>query len=310
MPETAFISHPTCSLHEMGTHHPESSERLSAIQDGLIELRIADRLLYQEAVAIDLDLLATVHSRQHINWLLHHQAATQNDYFSIDGDTAMNAHSLSAARFAAGAGIVAIDGLYNQTIDNAFCAVRPPGHHAEKNRAMGFCFFNNIAIAANYAKYQYTVKRIAIVDFDVHHGNGTEDIVSGNNNILYCSSYQYPLFPYPDARLAKDNCLHAPMPSGTSSQAFRDCYTHRILPAVDRFRPELILISAGFDGHRDDPLADWLLVEADYAWVTKAIVQLAEQHCQGRIVSFLEGGYDLPALGRSAAIHIKCLAHL
>jgi len=293
----------------MGAHHPECPSRLSVIQDCLIEQRLADFLIFKEAGKISPDLLAAVHSQRHIDRILRHGRGV-NDYFFIDGDTAMNAHSATAALHAAGAGVAAIDAVFNQTARNAFCAVRPPGHHAEKERAMGFCLFNNLVAAAFHAKRRYNTGRIAIVDFDVHHGNGTEDIVAGDDALLYCSSYQYPLFPYADARLAKRNCLHAPMPAGTTSADFRQCYTDRILPAVDRFRPELLLVSAGFDGHRDDPLADWQLLESDFAWVTDALVELADRHCGGRVVSFLEGGYDLPALGRSATSHIRCLAGL
>lgn len=306
MAKTAFITHPSCQLHEMGEHHFEVPGRLSVIEDALIAQRLADFLVYRDAPAIDFPLIASVHSQQHIDWLVKHAEKTQ-DYFAIDDDTVINPHTLTAARHAAGAGIIAIDGIFNQSFDNAFCAVRPPGHHAEHDRSMGFCIFNNIAIAAHYAMQRFNVERIAIVDFDVHHGNGTEDIFGSNNNILFCSSYQDRLYPEKIDPHAHENCLHSPLPPGTTSRVFRDCYESTIFPAIDAFKPDLILISAGFDGHKDDPLADWMLVDADYGWVTRRLKAMAEQHCEGRILSFMEGGYNLSALSICVVAHLKAL---
>lgn len=306
---TAFISHPSFFEHEMGEGHPECPQRLTAIQDTLVEQQIFDFLLQLDAEKADAELLKQVHSPEYIDWILQN-GKVKDGYFDIDDETSMNPHTLTAALHAAGSGITAVDGIFNGRFNNAFCAVRPPGHHAEKKQAMGFSFFDNVVVAARYAKKQYKLKRIAIIDFDVHHGNGTEDIITGDKSILYCSSYQHPFFPHTVVDQKKANCVHCPLPAGTNSDDFRSTYSEKIFPAVRKFKPELILISAGFDGHVCDPMANWLLNEADYAWVTEGIMTLAEECCKGRIVSFLEGGYDIPALGRSVAGHVRLLANL
>ncbi|VUD41594.1 Histone deacetylase-like amidohydrolase [Thalassocella blandensis] len=306
---TAYISHHSFFDHEMGEGHPECPQRLTAIQDTLVEQQIFDFLLQLDPVKADVSLLKQVHTPEYIDWLFKH-GQISDGYFHVDDETTMNAHTLTAAQFAAGAGVVAIDGLFSGRFKNAFCAVRPPGHHAEKNESMGFSFFNNVVVAATYAQQKYQLKRIAIIDFDVHHGNGTEDIIGDDSGILYCSSYQHPLFPHTVVDHKKTNCVHCPLSAGTRSEGFRKAYEDTIFPAVDSFKPEIILVSAGFDGHIQDPMANWLLTEADYNWVTEEIIRLADTHCDGKIVSFLEGGYDLPALGRSVCGHVRLLANL
>ncbi|GAA6185735.1 histone deacetylase family protein [Aliiglaciecola sp. NS0011-25] len=306
MSSTAFITHPNCLLHEMGDEHPESPARLHAIQDGLIQFGLADFILNIPSQKVSKDLLKQTHTPRHVEQI-EQFSPPKGQYFPVDDETKMNHASFEAALFSAGAGIVAIDGLFNQKFKNAFCAVRPPGHHAEKDQAMGFCLFNNIAVAATYAKEQYNLTRIAILDFDVHHGNGTEDILKNDPAILFLSSYQYPFYPYTIPKKAAENCLHYPLPAGTDSQTFRQCYAERVLPELQKFAPELILISAGFDGHHTDPLADWDLLDSDYSWLTQQIMDIADTCCDGKIVSFLEGGYSLSALRTGAIAHIKTL---
>lgn len=309
MTSTAFISHPSCLRHEMGDNHPERPERIHAIQDGLIQRGLADFMQKIPSQKAPINLLNQVHTQQYVS-LIEKHSSSADPYHAIDEDTQMNNHSFEASLYAAGAGLVALDGIFDKTFQNAFCAIRPPGHHAEKNRAMGFCLFNNIAVAATYAKQKYKLTRIAIVDFDVHHGNGTEDIVANDPMIVFCSSYQYPLYPFAIPEKAAPNCLHFPMPAGTSSSDFRACYTDRVLPVLHEFKPELLLISAGFDGHRTEQLAQWNLVDSDYAWLTKELMHIAEQYCDGKIVSFLEGGYSLPALSSCTAAHLRELMRL
>jgi acetoin utilization deacetylase AcuC-like enzyme len=306
MPSTAFISHPICMLHDMGKHHPESAERIHAIQCSLIQNGVADVIQKIPSQKVLRKILEHTHSPKHVNSIEQH-SPPENHHYAIDQDTHMNSHSFEASLYAAGSGIVALDGIFDKKFQNAFCATRPPGHHAEKNRAMGFCLFNNIAVATTYAKLKYHLTRIAIVDFDVHHGNGTEDIFADDPTILFCSSYQYPLYPFSIPEKASQNCLHFPLPAGTSSAEFRQCYAERLFPMLHEFKPQLILISAGFDGHSSDPLADWNLVDSDYGWVTKELMAIAKQYCDGKIVSFLEGGYDLSALSSGVTAHIKGL---
>jgi acetoin utilization deacetylase AcuC-like enzyme len=306
MPSTAFISHPICMLHDMGKHHPESAERIHAIQCSLIQNGVADVIQKIPSQKVLRKILEHTHSPKHVNSIEQH-SPPENHHYAIDQDTHMNSHSFEASLYAAGSGIVALDGIFDKKFQNAFCATRPPGHHAEKNRAMGFCLFNNIAVATTYAKLKYHLTRIAIVDFDVHHGNGTEDIFADDPTILFCSSYQYPLYPFSIPEKASQNCLHFPLPAGTNSAEFRQCYAERLFPMLHEFKPQLILISAGFDGHSSDPLADWNLVDSDYGWVTKELMAIAKQYCDGKIVSFLEGGYDLSALSSGVTAHIKGL---
>ena len=228
----------------------------------------------------------------------------------LDPDTAMNVHSLNASLRAAGAGVLAVDEVIGGRASNAFCLTRPPGHHAERIRPMGFCFFGNIVIAARHAMRTHGLERVAIVDFDVHHGNGTEDIVDGDPGILFCSSFQHPFYPGDYRPNVDGQRVNVPLPGGTGSADFRAAIEESWLPALDAFRPEMLFVSAGFDAHLEDPLAGLALQDADYVWITRKLMEVADRHAGGRLVSMLEGGYALPALGRAAAAHVRGLMGL
>ena len=300
----AVLSHPDCALHEMGAGHPESPLRLAAIQDQLIASGLDDLLAHHEAPLAPRPALERVHAPAYVAHLF--AEAPSHGYRYIDPDTAMNPHTLNAALRAAGAGIDAVDRVMAGEIAAAFCNVRPPGHHAERERAMGFCFFNNVAVAAAHALEHHHLARVAIVDFDVHHGNGTEDIFQDDTRVLLCSSFQHPFYPYGNAE-SRDHIVKMPLRSGSGSAEFRAAMREHALPALEAFAPQFVFFSAGFDAHVDDPLASLGLKEADYAWITEEVKAIAERHARGRIVSVLEGGYDLSALGRSAAAHIKAM---
>ncbi len=303
---TAFITHPDCLKHDMGAHHPESPARLYEIEDRLIATGLESVLVRHEApLASDAQLLR-VHPADYIARI--RDAAPASGTVHLDPDTAMNPYTLGAALRAAGAGVLGVELVMADEAPNAFCAVRPPGHHACRAAAMGFCIFNNVAVAAMHAIEAFGVKRVAIVDFDVHHGNGTEDIFAGDPRVLMVSTFQHPFYPYSGDRPAADNMLNVPLASGAGSRQFREAVESRWLPALDRFRPQLIVCSAGFDAHIEDDMAMLRLVDEDYAWVTRELRQTAERHCRGRIVSMLEGGYALSALGRSVARHLRVLA--
>ncbi|NYT61388.1 histone deacetylase family protein [Alcaligenaceae bacterium] len=306
--ETLYITHPACRLHEMGDWHPECPQRLDAINDQLLASGVMPFLAQEQAPsATEADILR-VHTPEYLAYLRDNSPAT--GYFAIDPDTLMNPHTLEAAWVAAGAGIAAVDAIMAKKARTAFNSVRPPGHHARPGQAMGFCFFNNLAVAAAYAIEKYGLKRVAIIDFDVHHGNGTEEMFSGDPRILMCSFFQYPLFPdiYHDS--PAENMVNIPVDAHTPGDALRQLVTDIWMPRLEAFKPEFIFISAGFDAHREDDMGQLDMVEADYAWITKQLMRLAESTAQGRVVSFLEGGYNLSALGRSAVAHIKALATL
>ncbi len=296
----------------MGDWHPECPARLQAIDDQLIASGLANLLDYREAPVAPVEALARVHTDAAIAMVRDHLPAA-GEYHPLDADTLLNPHSWQAALRAAGAAIAATDAVISGDIDNAFCAIRPPGHHATPSLPMGFCLFNNVAIAAAHALHVHGLQRVAIVDFDVHHGNGTEDACSGDPRILMVSFFQHPLYPYSGvhpAGTAPDNLVNIPVPAYTRGDAVRELVKQHWLPALDAHRPELILISAGFDAHREDDIAAMGLVEADYAWITRQLVDVAQRHANGRIVSCLEGGYALSALGRSVVAHLKALAGL
>ncbi|MFA5521653.1 MAG: histone deacetylase family protein [Castellaniella sp.] len=298
-----YITHPDCHLHDMGEWHPESPQRLDAVQDQLIMSGVLDTLESCTARAAgDADLLR-VHTPGHLQFLKDHSPARGR--YAVDPDTAMNPHTLAAARVAAGAGLCAVDALMARTHSTAFCAVRPPGHHASPGRAGGFCFFNNIAVAAAYALEVHGLERVAIIDFDVHHGNGTEDAFAGDGRVLMCSFYQYPLYPGTRHDPAADNMINIPVPAGTGGAELRRIVNHEWMPRLDTFAPQMLFISAGFDAHREEELAEMTMVENDYAWITRRLVDLAARTAEGRIVSMLEGGYSLSALGRSVVAHLK-----
>jgi acetoin utilization deacetylase AcuC-like enzyme len=303
---TAFITHPSCLLHEMGPYHPECPERLTAISDRMIASGIDAFLVHHTAPAVTRDQLGRVHSAGYIDTI--DAASPDAGLHFIDPDTALNPHSLTAARHAAGAVVMAVDLVLRGSARTAFCAVRPPGHHAERRRAMGFCLFNSIAVGAAHALEAHGLERVAIVDFDVHHGNGTEDIFSGDARVLMVSTFQHPLYPYCGTDSPAPNMVNVPLAEGAGSDEFRAAVKEHWLPALEAHRPQLILVSAGFDAHREDPLAGLKLTEADYAWVTRQLVDVATRHADGRIVSSLEGGYSLSALGRSVTEHVRELA--
>ena len=302
---TAFITHADCMKHDMGTYHPECPTRLSAIDDQLISSGIAPYLDRHDApVAGDVHL-ARVHPRNYINAIK--AAAPDDGIVHLDPDTAMSRGTLPAALRAAGAGVLAVDLVMEGKYDNAFCSVRPPGHHATRNRAMGFCFFNNIAVAAKHALEAHGLERVAIVDWDVHHGNGTEEIFAGDDRVLMASTFQHPFYPYSGADDPAHNMVNVPMPAGAGSQQFREVVEQIWLPALEKFQPQMIFISAGFDAHIEDDMAMMRLVDQDYGWTTQKLVEIAERHGKGRVVSMLEGGYALSALARSVVQHLRAL---
>lgn len=292
-------------MHEMGLHHPESPARLSAIQDQLISCGMDFVLQHHDAPMASREQLCRVHDLGYVDHIF--QKAPEEGRVWLDPDTTMNPHSLSAALHAAGAVVLGVDLVMSGQNKAAFCSVRPPGHHAERKRAMGFCIFNNLAVGAAHALQTYHLKRVAIVDFDVHHGNGTEDIFREVPEILICSTFQHPFFPDTGANTVSDNIVNVPLSAGTDGQAFRAAVESHWLPKLESFKPELILISAGFDAHIEDDMADLCLIEKDYAWVTHEVKKIADKYANGRIVSTLEGGYALHALGRSVAAHLDAL---
>lgn len=289
--------------------HPEAPARLDEINDRLLASGVSPCLRHLDAPnASDADVLR-VHTPEYLAYLKEH--VPPEGYFNIDNEeTSMNPHTLRAAYSAAGAGLLAVDEIMAGNALNAFCAVRPPGHHAERGRAMGFCFFNNLAIAASYAIEKYHLKKIAVIDFDVHHGNGTEDIFKNDPHVIMCSFFQYPLYPNCGLTEVAPNMFNTPVPAFTKNEVVKDIVLNKWLPVLDDFQPELLLISAGFDAHREDEMGQMDLVEKDYEWITKQLMDVANRHAQGRIISFLEGGYSLSALGRSVTAHIKALASL
>ncbi len=290
----------------MGPYHPECPERLTAINDRMIASGIDAYLAHYTAPAATRDQLARVHSTSYIDSI--EGAVPESGLHFIDPDTALNPHSLTAARHAAGAVVLAVDLVMRGECSTAFCAVRPPGHHAERRRAMGFCLFNSVAVGAAHALDAHGLERVAIIDFDVHHGNGTEDIFSDDERVLMVSTFQHPLYPYCGTDLPAANMVNVPLAEGSGGDAFRTAVLERWLPALEAHRPQMILISAGFDAHREDPLAGLRFTEADFAWVTRELVAVAARHAEGRIVSTLEGGYALSALGRSATEHVRELS--
>ncbi|MBM3391048.1 MAG: histone deacetylase family protein [Betaproteobacteria bacterium] len=292
----------------MGTHHPECPERLSAISDRLIAAGLDMYLSFHDAPLATIEQLGRVHPEDYIRNIADN--APESGIVHLDPDTAMSPGTWQAALRSAGAGVLATDLVMSGKAENAFCSVRPPGHHAERARAMGFCFFNNIAIAATHALEVHGLKRVAVIDFDVHHGNGTEDIFSGDARVLMASTFQHPFYPYSGTESPASNMVNVPVPAGTRSDGFREVVADVWMPALRRFAPEAIFISAGFDAHYEDDMASLGLVESDYAWVTQQLKSIAGESAQRRIVSMLEGGYALSALARSVTAHIKVLADL
>jgi acetoin utilization deacetylase AcuC-like enzyme len=305
---TAYITHSSCGKHNMGADHPECPERLHAINDQLIASGVLDHLIHYDAEPASKEQLTQVHTNQYVEWVF--QQAPDEGLIHLDGDTAMNKYTLNAALHAAGASVQAVDLVMAGEVENAFCCVRPPGHHAGRSGASGFCIFNNVAVAAAHAIKHHRLQRVAILDFDVHHGDGTEDIFHDNPQVMLCSTFRHPFYPYTGAESGNDHIINVPLAAGTRGAEFREAITQHWLPALDRFQPEFLLISAGFDAHYEDDMGGLALKEADYLWVTETLKQVAKKHAQGRIVSTLEGGYALHALGRCVMTHIKSLSEL
>jgi len=303
---TFLYTHPACLDHDPGRHHPESPARLRAVLAALDDPEFA-RLERSEAPEAAREDLLRVHPRRHVDGILG--TVPQTGHIAIDADTVLSPASGEAALRAAGAVVAAVDAVVAKEADNAFCAVRPPGHHAEPQRAMGFCLFNNAAIGALRAREVHGLARVAVVDFDVHHGNGTQAAFEADGTLFYASTHQFPLYPGTGAasETGVGNVVNVPLRPMAGSSQFRLGVTQRILPALDAFRPELVIVSAGFDAHRSDPLAQLMLEEADYTWVTEKLLEIADRHAAGRLVATLEGGYDLSALAASAAAHIRVL---
>jgi acetoin utilization deacetylase AcuC-like enzyme len=303
---TLLLSHPDCLAHAPPQGHPERPDRLRIIERVLAGPHFDD-LVREEAPLATAEAIERAHQQDYFHMV--EQSSPETGFEQLDPDTWMSPGSLAAGLRAAGAGVRAVDAVMRREVHNAFCAVRPPGHHAETQRAMGFCLFNNVAVAAHHARAVYDAERIAVVDFDVHHGNGTQEIFWSDSDLFYASTHQMPLFPGTGARTETGvgNIVNAPLRAGNGSAEFRDAMRSVILPAVNDFSPDLILVSAGFDAHRNDPLGSLELTEEDFVWVTLYLMDAAHRHCDGRIVSMLEGGYDLKALGSSVAVHVQAL---
>jgi len=303
---TLFITHPDCVAHDPGTGHPESPARLEAVLAAMEEPQFRTLIRREAPLGSKADA-ARVHGEQFVEAVL--ASVPQSGRAALDPDTILSKQSGQAALRAIGAITSAVDAVMAGEANNGFCAVRPPGHHAEPDRPMGFCLFNSIAIAARHAQKVGGLGRIAIVDFDVHHGNGTQAVAEDDPSLFFASSHQFPLYPGTGAadETGVGNVVNVPLPAGASGANFRRAYETAILPALDAFAPELVLVSAGFDAHRADPLAGLELEEADFAWVTSRLLEAAQRHARGRLVSILEGGYDLRALAGSAAAHVQAL---
>ena len=304
---TALLTHPDCALHEMGDGHPESPARLRSVMAALEASGLAAKLLVREAPAAEREHLERVHHPELVEQVF--TTAPSRGYAYLDPDTSMNPKSLSAALRAAGAVVKATDMVMSGEADSAFCAVRPPGHHATRDRAMGFCMFNNVAIGAMHAIEAHGLERVCVLDFDVHHGNGTEDAFHEDPRVMLCSTFQHPYYPYSGADSGNAHIINVPLPAMTDGRGFREAVERFWMPALEAHEPQLVFVSAGFDAHRDDPLAYLKLDDEDYRWVTEKLVEVADRHAGGRVVSTLEGGYNVEALGRCVVEHVGVLAN-
>lgn len=303
---TAYITHAACGLHNMIDYHPECPQRLHVVEDQLMSAGLLDFMRYHEAPRATKQQLARVHDVDYINKIMKFKG----EHSYLDPDTIIMDKTPEAALRAAGALVLATELVADGKVKNAFCNVRPPGHHAMKDQSMGFCFFNNVAVGAAHALAEFGMSRVAICDFDVHHGNGTEDIFDEDYRVMVCSSFQHPFYPFTPLNEHNHHIVNAPLSATAKSEEFREAISNTWLPALRRFSPQMIFISAGFDAHLEDDMSGVQLLEPDYIWVTEQLMQVAEECAQGRIVSTLEGGYELPALGRSATAHIRTLMRL
>ncbi|MDC1236494.1 histone deacetylase family protein [Candidatus Pelagibacter sp. Uisw_136] len=304
--KTGLITSDTYQNHNTGDGHPEKIDRVTVVIDNFKKLDNKN-LIWKKPSKFDRSLLEITHNSDYINFV--EKSFPEKGLSFLDGDTIVSPGSKDATSDAVGSIITAIDGVQNKNFNNAFCAVRPPGHHAEKNKAMGFCIYNNVAVGANYLINKYKLKKVAIIDFDVHHGNGTQDIFYDNEKVLYISTHQYPYYPGSgtnDEKGKHNNILNIPLPAGTTSEEYLNAYEF-VLKKIKEFKPEFILLSAGFDAHKDDPLAQLQLESKDFYNITKRTLELSKQYCDGKVVSILEGGYDLLALQESTEMHVKAL---
>ncbi len=309
MTTTAFITHPACLDHNMEHEHPESPERLHAIEDQLVEDRLMDFLRYHKAPHASRVQLGRVHEAKYIDKIRSFSHGKQ-EFTYLDPDTLIMSKTPEAALRAAGAVVMATELVLDGKVNNAFCNIRPPGHHALPGEAMGFCFFNNVAVGVAHAIEEYQLQRVAICDFDVHHGNGTEAMFGNDYRVMFCSSFQHPFFPYTPFSTDNPHVINTPLGAGSTGEAFRAAVAERWLPALRRFAPQMIFISAGFDAHAEDDMAHLRLRTRDFVWVTQQIRSIAEEYAEGRMVSVLEGGYALPALARGVSAHIRVLMGL
>ena len=303
---TAWYAHADCSAHEMGAWHPESPSRLAAIDDRMIASGVAEMVCREDVPLAEAADLLRAHTQAHLDAL--HRHAPDAGYAALDADTMMCPSTVRAVLRAAGAAVAATDAVIEGRARNAFCSIRPPGHHATRTQAMGFCFVNNVAVAVRRALDVHGLERVAVVDFDVHHGNGTENILAGDERVLMVSFFQHPFYPYSGVERPAANMVNVPLPAYSDGAAVRSVVEAKWLPALEAFAPQMIFISAGFDAHREDDIGQMRLVEADYVWLTERLMAVADRHADGRIVSCLEGGYNLSALGRSVAAHVKALS--
>ena len=305
MTKTAFISHPDTLLHIMDGSHPESPARITAIKNAVLNSPLKKELFYYDAPKANKEALLRVHSRQYVDYIFG--IAPKAGLIRLDADTSMGPMSLSATLHGTGAVIHATDLVMEGKVDNAFCCIRPPGHHAGRANSAGFCIFNHIAVGVAHAMKKHKLKRVAIIDFDVHHGDGTEDIFKNNPNVMLCSTFQHPYYPHRGIATASDHMLNIPLKAKSNGKAIKAVFEKKFKPALETFKPDIIFISAGFDAHTNDPLADLALTKDDYAWITTFTKQIVKKCNHKRIISSLEGGYHLPSLAESAFAHIKTL---
>ena len=301
----AYITHPDCMRHEMGDAHPEAPARLAAIHDRLLLKGLLDLMTVHDAPLATQEQLARAHSVRHVQDTL--AASPIEGHVQVDPDTSMNPYTVLAALRSAGAVVQGVDLVLGNSATSAFCCVRPPGHHAQRDAAAGFCFFNNAAVGVRHATDVHGLERVALIDFDVHHGNGSQDILRGDRRVLMCSTYESDLYPFA-VDVAGDNMVNIGLPPRSGCLALRDAVATHWIPALERFAPQLIVVSAGFDAHREDDMGNLGWVDADYLWLTRQIVDVAKRHCGGRVVSTLEGGYAVAALARCVEAHVSVLA--